>query len=108
MPLRVRARNDLPMRVGLSFLALALLASCGLPEARLRAGLEHAGIHPRMARCMAERMARRLSIAQLRRLGDLPHARQADSLDEYLHDVRALGDPEIVRVTSLAAARCAL
>ena len=75
MPLRVRARNDLPMRVGLSFLALALLASCGLPEARLRAGLEHAGIHPRMARCMAERMARRLSIAQLREANDLDEDR---------------------------------
>jgi hypothetical protein len=96
------------MRTHLPLFALLLLASCGIPEARLRAGLENAGIHPRMAGCMADRMARRLSIGQLRRLGDLPRARRADSLDEYLHDVRALGDPEIVRVTSLAAARCAL
>jgi len=89
-------------------LALLLLASCGIPQARLRVGLENAGVHPRMAGCMADRMARRLSIAQLRRLGDLPRARAARSLQEYLHDARALGDPEIVRVTTAAAARCAL
>jgi hypothetical protein len=85
-----------------------LLGSCGIPEARLRTGLENTGIHPRMARCMADRMAHRLSIAQMRRLGDLPRARRATSLGEYLHDVRALGDPEIVRVTTAAAARCVL
>jgi hypothetical protein len=101
-PLRMR-----PIRI-LSFAALAALAACGVPEARLRSGLINAGIHPRMAGCMADHMAHRLSIAQLRRLGDLPHVRHDDSVRDYLHEVRALRDPEIVSVTSSAAARCAL
>ena len=86
--------------------AATLLASCGIPERRLRAGLINAGIHPRMAECMAHRMAERLSIAQLRRLGDLPHARRAGSIEDYLYDVRSLRDPEVVSVTATSAALC--
>src|ERR1700740_105633 len=91
----------------LSTAAAALLAGCGVPEARLRAGLVHAGPPPPLAGCMAHRMAARLSIAQLRRIGDLPEARESLSIGEFLHNVRALRDPEILSVTASSAALCA-
>ena len=87
--------------------AAALLAGCGVPEARLRAGLVHAGLSPPLAGCMAHRMAARLSIAQLRRIGDLPEARQSTSIPEFLHNVRALGDRQILSVSTSSAALCA-
>lgn len=91
-----------------------LLSGCATPspEARLRAGLVEAGLSPRMAGCMAQRMADRLSLDQLRRLKSLASLRGADmgglSLDRFLHKVRALDDPEILVVTSKAAISCAL
>lgn len=85
---------------------LALLAGCGIPQARLRAGLIDAGVPPPVAGCMADRMAQRLSLAQLRRIGDLPRARAAPSVADFLHRVRALGDSEIVSVAAAAAAAC--
>jgi hypothetical protein len=91
----------------LSAAAATLLAGCGVPEARLRAGLIHAGLPPPLAGCMAHRMAARLSIAQLRRIGDLPEARESLSIGEFLHNVRALRDPEILSVTASSAALCA-
>lgn len=86
--------------------AVAFLASCATPEQRLRAGLEHAGLSPRMASCMAERMVDRLSLMQLRRIGDLPRASEAVSMEEYLHRVRSLRDPEILSVSASSAAVC--
>jgi hypothetical protein len=85
---------------------LASLASCAMPEARLRAGLVNAGLSGPMAACMAERMVDRLSLMQLRRIGDLPRARQSESIAEVLHRLRALRDPEIVAVSAAAAAAC--
>jgi hypothetical protein len=94
-------------RAWLALLGAALLASCGMPEARLRAGLVHAGLPPPLAGCMAHRMAERLSIAQHRRIGDLPEARESLSVSEFLHNVRALRDPEILSVSASSAALCA-
>ncbi len=84
------------------------LTACAVPEARLRAGLVNAGLSEPMAACMAERMADRLSLIQLRRIGDLPHASSSVSMSEFLHRVRALGDMQIVGVSSSAAALCAV
>jgi hypothetical protein len=78
-----------------------------MPEARLRAGLVHAGLPPPLAACMAQRMAGRLSLMQLRRIGDLPEARGSVSVVEFLHNVRALRDPQILSVSSSSAALCA-
>ena len=86
----------------------ALLASCAVPEARLRAGLINAGLSEPMAACMAERMVDRLSLAQLGRIADLPRARGAASVAEFLHRLRSLRDPEILTVSSAAAAVCAV
>lgn len=86
----------------------ALLASCAVPEARLRAGLVNAGLSEPMAACMAERMVDRLSLGQLGRIADLPRARGAASVSEFLHRLRSLRDPEILTVSSAAAAVCAV
>jgi len=97
------------MRKKLAVLAATLLlTACAIPEARLRAGLVNAGLSQPMAACMAERMADRLSLMQLRRIGDLPRASSSVSMSEFMHRVRALGDMEIVGVSSSAAALCAV
>ena len=97
----------------LPFTVLALaLASCATPQARLRTGLVDAGLSPRTAACMAEYMADRLSVTQLRRLQSLASVKKVDyrdvKLDEYLFKVRALRDTELLAVTGKAALRCAL
>jgi len=74
----------------------------------VRTGLVNAGLSAPMAACMAERMVDRLSLIQLRRIGDLPYARDERSLAGFLHRVRALRDVEIWTVSSAAAAACAV
>lgn len=88
-------------------LALLALSACAVPEARLRAGLIRAGVPKPLSACMAERMVDRLSLKQLMRIGDLPRAGGAESMQQFLHRVRALGDAEIWGVTSSSAALCA-
>ena len=92
--------------------ATLMLAGCATPEARLRTGLNNAGLSKAMSACMAERMVDRLSLVQLRRLsalGSLKEKRLGDlSFDQFLHKVRALKDPEILTVTTSSAALCAL
>jgi hypothetical protein len=96
------------MRAVTLFFAAMALVSCATPEARVRTGLVNAGLSEPMAACMAERMVDRLSLIQLRRLGDLPYARDERSVAGFLHRVRALRDAEIWGVTSAAAAVCAV
>jgi hypothetical protein len=99
------------MTARLAFLALpalALLSACAIPEARLRTGLMNAGLSQAMASCMAERMVDRLSLMQLRRIGDLPRASSSGSVSEFMHRIRSLGDPQILSVSSSSAALCAV
>lgn len=91
--------------------ALSLvLAGCAItPEQRVNAALRNAGVPPRVASCMAERMASKLSIQQLEELKHLakseePGARM--SAKHILKRVAAIGDPEVVEVTSRAAIGC--
>lgn len=90
----------------------ALVASCASKEARTNAALRNVGLGPQMATCMARQMADRLSVSQLRRLGDLGDLRGAGlvtlTLDEFLDKVRALRDPETVVVVTLSASACRL
>lgn len=99
-------------RIALVLVPLITLAACATPETRLRNGLQDAGLSPPMASCMADDMVNELSITQLRRiqsLGSLKDDRLSDlSVTEFLHKVRALRDPEILAVTSMAAGTCAL
>ena len=95
-------------RAGLALLPVLLASACATPETRVRTGLVNAGLSRSLAACMAERMVDRLSLMQLRRLSELPRAREARGVDEFLHRVRALGDGEILTVTAGSAARCAV
>ena len=87
------------------------LAACATPETRLRTGLVNAGLSKPVAACMAERMIDRLSLIQLRRLDSLSSLRDKRAsdltLNQFLHKVRALKDPEILTVTISSAALCA-
>ncbi len=94
-------------RLPAPFLLVLALAGCAVPEARLRSGLQGAGLSRSLSACMAQHMVDRLSLAQLLRLSDLPAARDANDLPGFLRRVRALGDPEIVAVTGSSAALCA-
>ena len=100
------------MKKSLILLPLLALSACATPETRLRTGLMDAGLSDRVAGCMADRMVNALSIVQLRRLQSLGSLKQANSrslsVADFLHKVRALRDPEILSVTSTAAAACAL
>lgn len=91
--------------------ALFALAGCATPETRVRTGLQKAGLSTAMATCMAERMVDRLSLVQLRRLSSLGSLNEKPlrdlSLDQFLHRVRALKDPEILSVTTTSAGICA-
>lgn len=87
--------------------AAMLLAGCAVPESRLRTGLTRAGLPRPLAACMAGRMVDRLSLPQLLRIADLPRARERQPIGAVLHRLRALGDPEIVGVSTSSAALCA-
>ena len=99
--------------LALALPAVLLLSSCATvsPESKVRAGLIDAGISPRMAACMAERMVDRLSLMQLRRIQSLASLRNSHietmTIDRFLYKVRALQDPEIFAETSKAALVCA-
>ncbi len=91
--------------------ASLMLTGCATPEARLRTGLNDAGLSKAMSACMAERMVDRLSLVQLRRLsalGSLKDKQITDlTLDQFFRKVRALKDPEILTVSTSSAALCA-
>jgi hypothetical protein len=90
--------------------AFALLAGCAItPEQRVNAALRQAGVPPRVASCMAERMAAKLSIEQLKELKRLAKSGEPGektSAKHIIHRVEAIGDPEIVSVTTRAAIGC--
>jgi hypothetical protein len=92
-------------------LLLPLAACAASPEQRVRAALVDAGVREDVARCMAERMAAKLSIEQLeelKRLGSLAKQDPDKKMTPHriLRKVEALGDPEVVSVTSRAALVC--
>ena len=90
--------------------AFVALAGCAAtPEQRVNAALRNAGVPPHVASCMAERMADRLSITQLKELKALAKDHEPGekmSAKHILKRVAALSDPEIVSVTSRAAIGC--
>ncbi|ARS28458.1 hypothetical protein [Sphingomonas sp. KC8] len=97
----------------LAILALPLAGCASVtPEGRVRAALLDAGVSPPIAGCMAERMVDRLSIAQLKRLQSLARLPGKDigsmPVGEFLHQIRALKDPEIFSVVSRAGLGCAI
>ncbi|WP_404712493.1 hypothetical protein [Sphingomonas sp. MMS24-J13] len=94
-------------------LPLALLAGCAAsPEQRVRAALIDAGVQDDVAHCMARRMVEKLSTEQLLELKRLASLAKQEDPDgkmtprRLLRKVEALGDPEVIGVTSRAALRC--
>ncbi|WOE75730.1 hypothetical protein [Alterisphingorhabdus coralli] len=100
------------MRVAVFAAMVALLAGCATPESRVRSALMNVGLSRPMATCMADRMADRLSLAQLNRLGDLGEFEGRDpgdiSINQFVDMTRALRDPEIIGVTTSSGAICAI
>jgi hypothetical protein len=103
------------LRPSLAVLTGALLLSaCATvsPEARVRSKLIAAGIEPKVAGCMAERMTDRLSLVQLKRLQSLTGLQNTSarrmSVDELIYRLRALNDPEIVSVVLRAGIGCSI
>ncbi|RYD60595.1 MAG: hypothetical protein EOP58_16115 [Sphingomonadales bacterium] len=95
-----------------AILAFTLLAGCATvsPEAKIRTRLVEAGVKPRMAQCMAERLTDRLSLAQLRELNRMVGLVRKDAgamtVNEIVDRLRATGDPRIVEVVTRAGVGC--
>lgn len=107
MRISILASKTGGMIVG-AVLAATVLGGCvqTVKENRLRTKLMEAGVPERQATCMADRMAERLSVAQLRRLQDL--AGNMDSIQDFVSAVMRSGDGEVVGVTLSAAGRCGI
>ncbi len=102
-----------PTRIALLLPLLALAGCAVTPEQKVRTALVDAGVSDSVAKCMARPMAHKLSIQQLlelKRLGSLARADPEQKMTprRILRKVEALGDPEIVAVTSRAALGCTI
>jgi predicted TIM-barrel enzyme len=91
-------------------IVLALLAAACSKQQAVKSGLVEAGIASPVADCMSTEMSKRLSVAQLQKLaradtGDGKTLAQL-TIAEVIERARRIGDPEVVVVTGLAAARC--
>ena len=80
-------------------------------EVRLEDEFVARGLPQPMAGCMAERMAQRLSVLQLRKLENL-RAQEGEraiplSIAEFLERVRRVDDGEVLEVAASSAAVCA-
>ena len=98
------------MNRALIILPLLALAGCAFTaEQRVNAALQKAGIPPRVASCMAERMASKLSTSQLEQLKTIAKNREPGekmSMKHVLRRIVELDDPKIVSVTTRAAITC--
>ena len=94
--------------------ALLALSACAVvsPREQVRARLLEAGVKPGMADCLSEKLARKLSIAQLKELGRVARLPGRDaghmSIDELVYRLRAIDDPQIVEVVTRAGIGCAI
>jgi hypothetical protein len=97
-----------------ALLAMLVLAGCATtsPRERVRAELLQAGIKPRMANCLADRLVDRLSLGELRQLGRAAKLPRKDvgnmSINELADRLAAVGDPHIVSVVTSAGLGCAI
>jgi hypothetical protein len=97
-----------------ALLLCSALAACSVlsPEAKVRARLIEAGLKPHMAACLAPRLVRKLSTAQLEALGRLARVPHEDkhhlSVGDLEDRLQAIDDPQVVDVVSRAALGCAI
>ncbi len=100
------------MKIPIALALLIAVTACATPEARLRTGLLDAGLSNSSSTCMAKFMVSRLSLGQLIRissLGNLKEKQLGDmSVTEFLHNVRALQDVQILSIASKSALACSL
>ena len=101
-------------RIASVLLVAAALSGCmSLSKTeRVRTALLQAGVPPRMASCMADRLVEKLSDDELRQLGHLAKLPHKDvggmSLREIGDRISAIGDPHIVRVVTKSGLGCAI
>lgn len=92
--------------------AFLTLSACATPETRLRTGLSDAGLSKSSSACMAKYMASRLSLGQLIRVSSLGNLKDKPvgemSVNEFLHNVRALQDVKILSIASKSVLACSL
>ena len=85
-----------------------MVAGCATPQTQLQRGLIGAGLPKTQSACMTGK----LSLFQLRRIGSLANFKDEKlgkmSADRFMHNIRALKDPEIISVTTRAALGCAI
>ena len=96
-----------------AFVGIALLlAGCATPGERIAAKLVGIGVPDREARCMGDRLAKRLTTAQLLRLGRMPGLDRITvgrmSLTDIVRRIDAVGDPALVAEVVRAGVGCAL
>jgi hypothetical protein len=94
-------------------LSMALLAGCATSkEARVRSALADAGLPPGTAECMAEPMARDLSVSQLQSISRVAKAIRGSGRQltegQILDLLRRDLDPETVGVVVRAGIGCVL
>ncbi len=94
------------------FVPLILLTGCATPEARLASGLQEAGMGRQSSACIAREMSGALTLGQLLKLSKLSTFRDKSirdmSMSEFLNATRALQDPAILKIATIAAATCAI
>jgi uncharacterized membrane protein YebE (DUF533 family) len=98
----------------LAAIAAASLSACATTsqEARIRAGLREAGVSRPVADCMAERLADRLSPAQLDRLADVAMTHREElrrmTVQQLLRRSATLLDPEVSAAVTRAGIGCSI
>ena len=101
-------------RIASILVLAAALAGCMTVSKteRVRAALLRAGVPPRMASCMADRLVERLSDDELRQLAHIAKLPRQDvggmSIREIEDRVSAVGDPHIVKVVTKSGIGCAI
>jgi hypothetical protein len=88
------------MRIALALVPLLLMAGCATPSQRIATKLTQYGVPPAQAQCMGDRLASRLTRAQLQRLADIaqmdPDRVGKMSINEIAQTLGESGDPAIV------------
>jgi hypothetical protein len=89
-------------------LPMALIATGGcvqqIKASRVKSALIDGGLSEQLSECMANRMASKLSIGQLRKLQALSGPKRG--ISDYIDAVRRVGDADALEVTASSAALC--
>lgn len=98
----------------LALLSLALLAGCTIvsPEGKIRDKLVSAGVKPRMAECLAGKLAHNLSYSELKELDRVAKAARPENghlkFGALAEALKTTNDPHIVDVVTTAGLGCAI